>query len=165
MSTIKYPFIFIWGLILLSIVIFIIRSHPFIRRKKDSTLNLSEAIYAASLLACSVIVFSSLLETLATDFDITQKFYSNRFWTTLVTTGSLISLAGLTLFVIFFLSAWGLSTMFFQKRASLIEFDANNISYSILRAGLLLSLSFLFSPFCRQLYQALLPAITSPFYG
>jgi hypothetical protein len=164
MTSLKYPLLFAWGLALLSMVIFVIRSHPFIRRKKDSTLNLSEAIYAASLLGSAGLVFSSLLQTLAVDFDITQKFYPDRFWVTLITSGSLISLAGVALFILFFVTARGLSTLFFFKREPLIEFDANTISYSVLRAGLLLSLSFLFSPFCQPIYQNLLPAITTPFY-
>jgi len=164
MLVLKYIFLFCWSLILLSIVIFIIRSHPFIRRKKNENLNLSEAIYALSLLISATLVLVPLLQALATDFDITQKFYPDKVVTTLVNSGSLISIAGIFVFILFFVTARGLSTLFSFKRQPLIEFNADNVPYSLLRAGLLLSLSLLLSPFCNTLFQYLLPAITSPFY-
>lgn len=164
MIVIKYATLFGWSLVLLSMVIFIIRSHPFIRRKKEAHLNLSEAIYAVALLVAATLVLIPLLQTLAVDFDIIQKFYPDKFVAMLVSSGSLISLAGMGLIVLLFVTARGLSTLFFFARKPLIEFDANNIPYSLLRAGLLLSLSLLLSPLCSSLFQYLLPAITTPFY-
>jgi hypothetical protein len=145
-------------------IIFIIRCHPFIRRKKDANLNLSETIYFIALLISGTLVLSSLLQTLATDFDITQKFYQDKAFITLVTSGSLISISGAFVFILFIVTARGLSTLVSFKRDPLIEFNANNIAYSLLRAGLLLSLSFLISPFCNTLFQYLLPTIAIPFY-
>lgn len=164
MMVVKYALLFGWSLILLSMVIFIIRSHPFVRRKKEADLNLSEAIYVVALLVAATLVLIPLLQTLTIDFDIIQKFYADRFMATLISSGSLISLSGMGLYVLLFVAARGLSTLFFFGRKPLIEFDANNISYSILRAGLLLSLSLLLSPICSPLFQYLMPAITTPFY-
>jgi hypothetical protein len=161
---VKYIVLFGWALVLLSMVIFIIRSHPFIRRKKEADLNLSEATYVVALLVAATLVLIPLLQALAMDFDIIQRFYADRFMTMLISSGSLISLLGMGLYVLLFLTARGLSTLFFFGRKPLIEFDANNISYSILRAGLLLSLSLLLSPLCSPLFQYLMPAITTPFY-
>ena len=161
---IKYAILFGWSLVLLAMVIFIIRSHPFIRRKKEVYLNLSEAIYVVALLVAATLVLIPLLQTLADDFDIIEKFYPDKFVATLVSSGSLVSLAGMGVFVLLFVTARGLSTLFFFGRNPLIEFDANNISYSLLRAGLLLSLSLLLSPLCSPLFQYLMPAITTPFY-
>ena len=164
MATIKYLFLFCWSLILLSIVIYIIRSHAFIRRKKETGVNLSESIYALSLLVGATLALAPVLQTLAVDFDIVQKFYSEKMWVTLVDSGSLISMAGLGLFVLFFVTARGLSTLLLFRRKALIEFEENNLSYALLRAGLLLCLSILLSPLCSPLFQLLLPAIKTPFY-
>lgn len=164
MITIKYVFLFCWSIVLLSMVIFIIRWHPFIHRKKSGDLNLSEAIYAISMLISATLVFSPLLQLLGTDFDITQKFYSDKVAITLITSGSLISVAGILVFALILLSARGLSTLFFFDRKPLIEFEANNIGYSLIRAGLLLSVGLLFAPFCGNLFQFLLPTIMTPFY-
>ena len=164
MIVIKYTILFGWSLVLLSMVIFIIRSHPFIRRKKEAYMNLSEAIYVVALLIAATLVLIPLLQALAVDFDVTQKFYSEKFMVTLISSGSLISLAGIGVFVLLFVTARGLSTLFFFGRKPLIEFDVNNITYSLLRAGLLLCLSLLLSPLCSPLFQYFLPAITTPFY-
>ena len=164
MIAIKYFFLFGWSLILISIVIFIIRSHAFIRRKKEADLNLSESIYAIALLVAAALVLIPVMQALATDFDVVQKFYSEKMLVTLINSGSLISMAGLGLFVLFFVTGRGLSTLFFFRRKALIEFDSNNLSYALLRAGLLLYLSILLSPLCSPLFQLLMPAITTPFY-
>jgi len=164
MMVLKYVFLFCWSLILLSMVIFIIRSHPFIRKKKNENLNLSESIYALSLLISATLVLAPLMQTLATDFDLTQKFYPDKAVITLVNSGSLISVAGIFVFILLFVTARGLSTLFSFNRQPLIEFNADNVGYSLLRAGLLLSLSLLLSPFCNTLFQFLLPAVTLPFY-
>lgn len=164
MTVIKYLFLFGWSLVLLSIVIFIIRSHAFIRRKKEADLNLSEAIYTLSLLVAAALVFTPVLQALAMDFDIAQKFYPEKVLVTLVDSGSLISMAGLGLFVLSFVAGRGLSTLFFFRRKALIEFDANNLSYALLRSGLVLCLSIILSPLCSPLFQLLLPVITTPFY-
>jgi hypothetical protein len=161
---VKYIVLFGWALVLLSMVIFIIRSHPFIRRKKETDLNLSEATYVVALLVAATLVLIPLLQALSMDFDIIQRFYADRFMTMLISSGSLISLLGMGLFVLLFLTAHGLSTLFFFGRKPLIEFDANNTSYFILRSGLLLSLSLLISSICSPLFQCLMPAITTPFY-
>lgn len=164
MPLLKYAFLFCWSLVLVAMVIVIIRSHPFIRRIRGGNLNLSEAIYALSLLVCGTFVLSLVLQTLATDFDITQKFYADRVVITLVTSGSLITVAGIFVFILCILAGRGLSTLLFFNRRPLIEFEANNIGYSVLRAGLLLSIVLLFTPFCGNLFQNLLPAISTPFY-
>lgn len=164
MTVIKYLFLFVWSLVLLSIVIFIIRSHAFIRRKKEADLNLSETIYALALLVAAATVLIPVIQALATDFDIVQKFYPEKMLVTLIDSGSLISMAGLGLFVLFFVAGRGLSTLFFFRRKPLIEFDANNLSYAILRSGLVLCLSILLSPLCSPLLQLLMPAIDMPFY-
>jgi hypothetical protein len=164
MTAIKYLFLLGWSLVLLSIVIFIIRSHAFIRRKKETDLNLSESIYALTLLVSATLVLIPVLQALATDFDIAQKFYPERMLVTLIDSGSLISMAGLGLFVLFFVAGRGLSTLFFYRRKPLIEFDANNLNYALLRSGLVLCLSILLSPLYSPLLQLLMPAITTPFY-
>jgi|GEM_PF-5499554 len=164
MVLVKYVYLFAWSLILLSMVIFIIRWHPFIRRKKNGNLNLSEAIYAISLLASGALVLSPLLQKLGTDFDITGKFYSDKLVVTLVTSGSLITVTGIFVFVLLVLAARGLSTFFYFGRKPLIEFDADNIGYALLRAGVLLSLSLLFTPLSGNLFQYFLPTIAMPFY-
>ena len=164
MTVIKYLFLFGWSLVLLSIMIFIIRSHPFIRRKKEADLNLSESIYAFALLVTAALVLMPVLQALQQDFDIAQKFYPEKMLVTLVNSGSLISMAGLGLFVLFFVAGRGLSTLFFYRRNPLIEFNANNLSYALLRSGLVLCLSILLSPFCSPLFQLLMPAISMPFY-
>jgi hypothetical protein len=164
MIAIKYLFLFGWSLVLLTIVIIIIRSHAFIRRKKDADLNLSESIYALALLGSAALLLPSVLQTLALNFDIIQKFYPDKMLVTLVNSGSLISIAGLGLFVLFFVAGRALSTLFFYKRNALIEFNANNLSYALLRSGLVLCLSILFSPLCSSLLQLLMPTISTPFY-
>jgi hypothetical protein len=164
MTVIKYLFLFGWSIIPFSIVIFIIRSHAFFRRKKDADLNLSESIYALALLVAATLVLSPVVQALAMDFDIVQKFYPEKMVVTLINSGSLISMAGLSLFLLFFLAGRGMSTLFFYRRRPLIEFDANNLSYSVLRSGLLLSLSIFLSPLCSPLFQLLLPEIATPFY-
>ena len=161
----KYALLFGWSLILLFMVLFVIRNHPFIRRRKEPTLNLSEAIYAVGLLASAVVVLTPALEILASDYDISQKLYADKFLWNLIESGSLVSLAGIAIFLLFVLTSRGLSTLIFAKRLPLIEFNANNISYALLRAGLLLSVSILLSQFCRPVFQAFLPTITTPFYG
>src|SRR6185437_16819908 len=105
-----------------------------------------------------------MLQTLAVDFDIAQKFYQGRILGTLVNSGSLISLEGMAFFVLLFVAGRGLSTLFFFGRKPLVEFAANNLPYALLRAGLLVCLSLLFSPLCSAIYQLLLPAISTPFY-
>jgi hypothetical protein len=164
MIMIKYAILFGWSLVLLAMVIFIIRSHPFIRRKKQADLNVSEVIYVVALLVAATLVLIPLLQTLAVDFDIIEKFYPDKFVATLVSSGSLVSLAGMGLFMLLVVAAGGLSTLFFFARKPLIEFDANNVTYSLLRAGLLLCLSLLLSSLCSPLFQYFLPAITTPFY-
>jgi hypothetical protein len=164
MTGIKYLFLFGWSLVLLSIVIFIIRSHSFIRRKKEDDLNLSETIYALALLVAAAMVLIPVVQVLAMDFDIVQKFYPEKMLVTLIDSGSLISMAGLGLFVLLPAAGRGLSTLFFFRRKPLIEFGANNLSYAILRSGLVLCLSILLSPLCTPLFQLLMPAITMPFY-
>jgi hypothetical protein len=164
MIVVKYSFLFVWTLILLSMVIFVIRSHRFIRRKKEADLNGSEAIYILALLLAATLVLVPVLETLALDFDIAQKFYQNRILVTLINTGSLISLEGMAFFVLLFVAGRGLSTLIFFGRKPLVEFAANNLTYALLRAGLLLCLSLLLSPLCSTIYQLLLPAISTPFY-
>jgi hypothetical protein len=160
----KYVYLFCWSLILLSMVIFITRWHPFIRRKNNGNLNLSEAIYAISLLVSGALVLSPLLQTLGTDFDITGKFYPDKLVVTLVTSGSLITVTGIFVFVLLVFAARGLSTLFFFGRKPLIEFDADNIGYALLRAAVLLSLSLLFTPLCGSLFEYFLPTIAMPFY-
>jgi hypothetical protein len=164
MTVIKYLFLFSWTLVLLSIVIFIIRSHAFIRRKKEADLNLSESIYALALLVAAAPVLIPVQHALELDFDIAQKFYPDRMMATLVDSGSLISMAGLGMFVLSFVAGRGLSTLFFYRRKPLIEFNANNLGYALLRSGLVLCLSILLSPLCTPLFQLLMPAITTPFY-
>jgi hypothetical protein len=164
MTAIKYLFLFGWSLVLFSLVIIIIRSHTFIRRKKDGNFNLSESIYAIALLVAAALVLIPVLQALAIDFDIVQKFYPERMLITLIDSGSVISIAGLGSYVLLFVAGRGLSTLFFFRRKALIEFDANNFSYALLRAGLLLSLGILLSPLCSPLFQLLLPVITTPFY-
>jgi hypothetical protein len=164
MPVFKYVVLFGWSLVLLSIVIFIIRSHPFIRKKRGADLNISESIYAVAMLVSASLVLAPLLQVIASDFDIALKFYPEKWMATLVTSGSLMSIFGVGIFILLFVTTRGLSTLFFFKRDPLIEFDANHIAYALLRAGLLLSLSLLLSPFCGQLYQYLLPAISTPFY-
>jgi hypothetical protein len=164
MLVVKYLLLFGWSLILLAIAIFIIRSHPFIRKKKDGTLNISESIYAMALLFSATLVFTPLLQAIAGDFDIALKFYPDKWLTTLVTSGSLVSISGVGTFILLFVTARGLSTLFFFKRDPLIEFDANHLAYALLRAGMLLSLSFLLSPFYQMIFQYLLPVIATPFY-
>jgi len=164
MTEIKYLFLFGWSLVLFSIVIIIIRSHAFIRRKKGTDLNLSEAIYAIALLVAAALVLIPVMQALAVDFDISQKFYPEKMLATLINSGSLISISGLGLFVLFFMAGRGLSTLFFFRRKALIEFDANNLSYALLRAGLLLCLSILLSPICSPIFQLLTPTITTLFY-
>jgi len=164
MTVVKYLFLFSWTLVLLSIVIFIIRSHAFIRRKKEADLNLSESIYALALLVAAAPVLIPVQHALELDFDIAQKFYPDRMMVTLVDSGSLISMAGLGMFVLSFVAGRGLSTLFFYRRKPLIEFNANNLGYALLRSGLVLCLSILLSPLCTPLFQLLMPAITTPFY-
>src|SRR5258708_15977133 len=164
MTVVEYSILFGWSLVLLSMVIFIVRSHPFLRRKKEADMNLSEAIYVMALLVTATLVLIPLLQTLAVDFGVSQKFYPDKCMVTLISSGSLISLAGMGIFVLLFVTARGLSTLFFFGQNPLIEFSANNISYSLLRAGLLLSVSLLLSPLCSSLFQYLMPAITTPFY-
>jgi len=165
MTVIKYLFLFGWSLVLFSIVIFLIRSHAFIRRKKNADLNLSESIYVISLLVSAAVVLIPVLQTLATDFDVVQQFYKERMLAMLINSGSLISMAGLGFFVLFFTTAYGLSTLFFFRRKALIEFNANNLSYALLRSALLVSLTILLTPICSPLFQSLMPAITTPFYS
>jgi len=164
MNVVKYLFLFGCSLVLLSIVIFIIRSHAFIRRKKEADLNLSESIYALALLVAAAIVLIPVLHVLDLDFDIVQKFYPEKMLVTLVNSGSLISMAGLGLFLLFFIAGRGLSTLFFYRRNALIEFNANNLGYALLRSGLVLCLSILLSPLCSPLLQLLMPTITTLFY-
>ncbi len=164
MFLLKYVVLFGWSLVLLAMVIFIIRSHPFIRRKKGGNLNVSETIYGVGLLLGAVLVLAPMLQTLATGFDITRQFYADKILSTLVTSGSLITVSGMAIFILLLLTARGLSTLIFFKRKPLIEFDANNSAYALFRTGLLLSLSYLLSPFYQPLFQYLLPVIATPFY-
>jgi hypothetical protein len=165
MLVVKYVFLFGWSLVLLAMVIFIIRSHPFIRKKKGRSMNASEAVYASGLLLSATLVLAPLLQTLATDYDIVLKFYPDKVGATLITSGSLMTVAGLVLFILLFITCRGLSTLLLFKRVPLIEFDANNIAYALLRAGLLLSMSYLLSPFYQLLFQYLLPVTATPFYA
>jgi hypothetical protein len=160
----KYSLLFGWSLVLLAMVIFIIRGHRFIRRKKDGNLNHSESLYVVALLVSAVLVLGPVLDALLVDFDITLKFYNDRFLVTLVTSGSLVSLAGIAMFVVLFVTARGMSTLFFYKRIPLVEFDTNNLAYSIVRSGLLVALGLLLSPCYRPVYEMLLPTVSTPFY-
>jgi hypothetical protein len=164
MLILKYCVLFGCALVLLAMAVFIIRSHSFIRRKKGGNLNASEAIYGVGLLLGAVLVVAPALQTIATGFDISEQFYANKFLSTLVTSGSLITVSGMAIFIMLLLTARAMSTLFFFKRKPLIEFDANNLPYALFRAGLLLSLTYLLSPFYQPLFQHLLPVIATPFY-
>ena len=105
-----------------------------------------------------------MLATLATEFEITQKFYADKAFETLAINGSLIPLEGIAVFLLLIFAGRGVSTLLLPGRRPLIELDANNIAYGLLRSGTLLSLCLLLLPCYAPLYQNLLPAITTAFY-
>ena len=162
---IKYIFLFGWSLVLLFMLLFAIRVHPVIRKKKEKNLNLSEGIYTVALLICAVIVLAPALENLAVDYDISQKLYTEKFLNTFIETGSIISLAGMGVFLLLTVTARGLSIVLVGKRLPLVEFDADNVTYALIRSGLMLAVTLLLVPFYRPVFQALLPMIATPFYG
>lgn len=164
MTIVKYSVLFGWSLVLVTMIIVIIRSHSFIRRKKEGDWNISEATYIVALLVAATLAVIPVLQVLVADFDILQKFYPDKLPSMLIRSGSLLSLAGMALFILSCVAARGLSTILFFGRKPLVEFDANNIPYSLVRAGLLVCLSMLLTPLFSPLFQYLLPAITTPFY-
>lgn len=164
MHIIKYVVIFMWSLILLAMVLAVIRLHPFIRRKKEKDLNVSEGIYAATLLVSAALIMAQAVQNLGLAFDVTQKLYPQKFWMSFLKIGSVIAVSGLLLFLLTVVAARWLSVLVVGDRHPLIELDADHRGYALLRAGLLLALTLLVIGFSGAVFQLMIPEVELPFY-
>lgn len=164
MQIIKYSTIFIWSLLLTAMVLGIIRLQPFIRRKKEKDLNLSEGIYTAAMLIAAALIMSQALQSIGLIFDVIQKLFPKEFWSTFFEKASVISVSSLLLYWLIVIAARWLSVILAGPRQPLIELDADNRGYSFVRAGLLLSLTILLMAFCGAVFQLMIPDIDIPLY-
>jgi len=164
MHIIKYIAIALWSLILMAMVLAVLRLHPFIRRKKEKDINVSEGIYATALLISAALIMLQVVPNLGLAFDVLQKLSPQKFWISFLETGSVMAVSALLIFLLTVVVARWLSVLVAGNRHPLIELDADHRGYALFRAGLLLGLTILVAGFSGAVFQLMVPEIELPFY-
>jgi len=164
MSIIKQSFLLVWALLLLGIVCYLIKQLAFGKRKTNESINVSEAIYLASLVIAAGLIFQKVLQSIAVAFDNISKMQYDKIYFQFIKTSSAISVSGIILFVVSLYMARFLSTLFFGNRKPIVEFGDDNWSYSIIRGALMLTVSFMLLQVGESIFSYLIPGITLPYY-
>ena len=164
MTTVKYVILFVWALLLLGTVCYLIKRLFYAKRKTDSAINMSEAIFVASLIISTSLVLQKVMQYVSIAFDTILKIKPGEVYLQFIKTSSAISVCGIILLGISLLISKFLSTVFFGKTKDIIEFDADNIPFSLIRAILMISVSIVFLQLGESIFNYLIPSITIPFY-
>lgn len=164
MNILKHILLFVWALLLLGTVCFIIKQLAFGRRKTNENINISEAVYLASLIISAALIFQKVFQFILIAFDNIYKIQPTEIYLQFIKTSSAISVSGIILFVISLYVARFLSTLFFSNRKDIIEFSSDNISFALVRGALMIFVSFVFLQLGENIFNYLIPSITIPFY-
>ena len=85
-------------------------------------------------------------------------------WTTTIVCVVVLGFIAMALFVFSFIIARMLTILVFGPRKDLIEMDADNRPYAIVRSALLFVTTVVLLQFFALVFQAFTPEITTPFY-
>lgn len=156
--------LFVWALLLLGTVCYLIKRLFYAKRKMDQAFNMSEAIFIASLIISAALVLQKVMQSISIAFDTILKIKLGDVYLQFIKTSSAISVCGIILFGVSLLISKFLSSIFFGKTKDIIEFDADNMPYSLVRAVLMISVSIVFLQVGENIFSYLIPTITIPFY-
>jgi hypothetical protein len=160
----KYVSLFLWTLLLLGVVFYIIKHIAFSKGKASEEINTSEAMYLASLIIAVGLVFQKVVQSIAIAFDNILKIQPGQLFFQSIKTSSAISVIGILIFIISFYVAKFFTSLFFGKRKDVIEFNADNKSFALVRGAILLAVSFVFLQVSESMFTYLIPTVTTPFY-
>jgi len=164
MNIIKHTTLFIWALLLLGIVCFIIKQLAFGKRKSNENINISEALYLASLIISAGLIFHKIILSISIAFDNISKIQPTEIYLQFIKTSSAITVSGIILFVISLYVSKFLSTLFFGSRKEFVEFEADNRSYALIRGALMFIVSIVLLQLGENVITYLIPSITLPIY-
>ncbi len=164
MNMTKYLLLFIWSLLLLGVVFYIIKQLVFGKRKTNEAINVSEAIYLASLIISSGFIFQKVVHSIAISFDNILKIQPAQIILQSIKTGSAISVTGIIILLISLYIAKLFSFIFLNNRKEIVEFNADNVSFAIVRGALVVSTTYVFLQISESIFPFLMPTITIPFY-
>lgn len=164
MNIIKHISLFIWALLLLGIICFLIKQLAFGKRKSHENINMSEAIYLASLIISAGLIFQKVMQSISIAFDSISKIQPTKIYFQFIKTSSAISVSGIILFIISLYVTKYLSTLFFGNRQAIVEFDSENKAYALIRGALMFTITLVLLQLGENIFSYLIPGITLPFY-
>ncbi len=164
MNITKYILLFIWSLLLLGLVLYIIKQLVSGKRKLNENINISEAVYLASLIISSGLIFQKVVQSIVIAFDNISKIQPAQIVFETIKTSSAISVTGIIILILSFYVAKLFSSLIFSNRKERVEFVADNKPFGIVRGALMISTSFVFLQVSEGIFSYLIPSITIPFY-
>jgi hypothetical protein len=153
----KQVFITIWTILLIGCVIYLIKKFSFLKRKKDKEYNLSESIYLISIMISMGIMLKTCILNISKSYDILFKQMPNAFFYKIIQISSSLCVTGIILLMLIILISRFISGIFYPKRNELLEFENNNIAYSLIRSGVLLFVLLVFSSSLDYLLETFIP--------
>ena len=157
METEKIIFIAIWTFALIGGFLNLIKKYGIYRRKQELEFNLSESIFISSMILSAGIIQFACIGSINKLFDVLYKTSPNEFYFNLIKNACGISFIGIILGVVFSITAYFLTSIFFAKRNQLLEFENNNIQYSLVRSIILIVLLIAFYSSIVSVFELLVP--------
>ena len=148
---------------LLSSFIFI-ASRLVFKPKLLTQLNLSGALFLTGLITSLGLILYQLVSYTQTAYDTLHLRAESIKWWPFLRIASLLAFIAMALFVFSFIIARLLTILIFGPRKDLIEMDADNRPYAIVRSALLFVTTVVLLQFFALVFQAFTPEITTPFY-
>lgn len=163
MNIAKYLLILIWIFLFLSVTLYLIRQIVF-KKKTITSINLSEAIYISFAFLSIAIILSGAIKSILVGYDNLKKIQDGNFLFKFFKSSSAISVTGIIIFICAFYATKFISQVLLGNRKDIIELDADNKAFAVIKGAILLTVCILFSVVADSIYLLLIPSITVPFY-
>jgi len=150
-------FIAVWAFLYIGGYFYLIKKFGFYKRIKVDDYNLSESIFLVSMLITSGIIITSCIENINKSFDIFYKTSQNNFYFEIIKNACGISFLGFIIGALMYISGYFFCSMFFENKNQILEFENNNISYSLVRSRVLIVIVFVFYSTLTNLLGLLVP--------